>query len=505
MSEPAMLLEASAQRNSKVAAEVRPPSIWRQIFSFPVLLASLFAVLVVLTVRNRFNDPDLWYHLKVGEIIWNTHAIPRVDSFSFTAAGHPWVAQEWLTQLTLYGVYHVGGYAGLMLWLCVFASLLIVGAYALCAFYSGNAKVAFLGGLITWLFATIGLGIRPHIMGYLLLVCELLILHLGRSRHPRWFFALPLLFAYWINSHGSFFFGLVVLAVVLFCSFLEVRWGLVRSRRWEKRARNTLTLAFVLSLAALSVNPIGLQLAINPVEVMAKLHVNLTYVSEWLPPQFNNLRGLGLLAVAALVVLVPLVRRTEISLEELLLTGLAFGFAVRHERMLFVFGILVAPIVCRLLADLWDHYEPERDYPVANAILIGVALFVMLRAFPTSGELDRQVANANPVESLAYIKRAGLSGRMMNSYIYGGYLIWAAPEYKVFVDGRGDIFESAGVLTEYLEWLGVETDPRSLLDNYHINFCLLSRDAPVAHVLPLLPGWKLVYSDKVSSVFVRGV
>jgi hypothetical protein len=499
-----MLLEASAQRPIQVAAAIRPFRVWRRISSFPVLLASLFVVLVVLTVRNRFNDPDLWYHLKIGEIIWRTHAIPRVDSFSFTAGGHPWVAQEWLSQLTLYGFYHVGGYAGLMLWLCVFASLLIVGAYALCAFYSHNAKVAFLGGLITWLFATIGLGIRPHIVGYLLLVCELLIVHLGRSRHPRWFLALPLLFAYWINSHGSFFFGLVVLAVILFCSFFEVRWGLVRSCRWEKRARNTLAVAFLLSIAALSVNPIGLQLAIHPLEVMSKLPVNLTYVSEWRPPEFNNLRGVGLLAIAGLVLLVPLLRRMEITLEELLLTALGFGFAVRHERMLFLFGILVAPIVCRLMADLWDRYEPERDHPIANAILIWVALFAIMKAFPTSGELDRQVANANPVESLAYIKRVGLSGRMMNAYIYGGYLIWAAPEYKVFVDGRGDIFESTGVLTEYLEWLAVETDPQLLLDKYHIQFCLLSRDAPVAHILPLLPGWKLMYSDNVSSVFARG-
>jgi hypothetical protein len=213
---------------------------------------------------------------------------------------------------------------------------------------------------------------------------------------------------------------------------------------------------------------------------------------------------LGLLAVAAFVLLVPLLRRVEISVEELLLTALAFGLAVRHERMLFLFGIVVAPIVCRLLADLWDQYEPERDHPIANAIVIGVALFAITLAFPTGDELERQVRNANPVESLAYIKRAGLSGRMMNAYIYGGYLIWAAPEHKVFVDGRGDIFESTGVLTEYLEWLGVETDPQVLLDKYQIQFCLLSRDAPVAHVLPFLPGWKLMYSDRVSSVFVRG-
>jgi hypothetical protein len=107
------------------------------------------------------------------------------------------------------------------------------------------------------------------------------------------------------------------------------------------------------------------------------------------------------------------------------------------------------------------------------------------------------------VKALDFIKHAGLSGRMVNQYVYGGYLIWAAPQYKVFVDGRGDIFELTGVLSEYGNWILVNEDPKTLLDKYHINFCLLSHDAPVTHVLPLVPGWKLVYSDTLSAVFAR--
>jgi hypothetical protein len=502
MSKTSTLLEASTEPQIGVAPKTWSQRAWRAVFSFPVALAALLAVVTVLTVRSRFNDPDLWYHLKIGEIIWNTHSIPRIDLFSFTANGHPWVAQEWLSQLTLYGVYKFGGYTGLMLWLCVLSSLIVVGMYLLCTLYSNNAKVAFLGGLITWMFSTIGLSIRPHLMGYTLLVCELVILHLGRSRNARWFLALPVLFALWVNVHGSFFFGLVVLAIVLFCSFLEIHWGLIHSWRWGKRQRNTLTIASALSLGALSVNPIGLRLALNPIEV-GKLHVNLTQVAEWMPPRFDEFRGVCLLAIAALILLVPLLRRAELTVEELLLTALGFAFAVQHERMLFVFGILVAPIVCRLLADLWDGYEPDRDHPIANAIVIGVALFAITYVFPSGRELDGQVKDGNPVKALEYIRHSGLSGRMVNDYEYGGYLIWAAPQYKVFIDGRGDIFESTGVLTEYLDWLGLQTDPKLLLDKYHINFCLLSRDAAIGRVLPLLPGWKLSYSDKLSRVFVR--
>jgi hypothetical protein len=492
---PAPVAEPVARRQA--------PRMLRLVFSFPVVLSMLLCVLTVLTVRGRFNDPDLWYHLKIGEIIWNSHSIPRVDGFSFTASGHPWMAQEWLSQVLIYGAYKLDGYTGLMMLLCILPALLVAGAYTLCSLYSRNSKVAFLGGLLVWICSTVGLAIRPHLIGYLLLVCELLILHLGRSRDPRWLLGLPPLFALWVNCHGSFFLGLVILAVIVCCSFLEVQWGLVVSRRWARGPRNTLAIASLLSLAALLVNPIGLKLALNPLKVMGQLPLNLTQIQEWLPPHFNEARGFTLLVATGLIVLVPLLRRAELSIQELLLMALGFGFSVLHERMMFVFGILAAPILCRVLADSWDRYEPDRDRPVPNAILITLTLLAMLWAFPSRNNLDLQVQNGNPVKALEYIKRAGFSGRMVNEYVFGGYLIWAAPQHRVFIDGRGDIFELNGVLSDYLGWINVHADPRVLLDKYHIDFCLLSRDAPINNVLPLLPGWKLVYSDKLSKVFAR--
>ena len=143
----------------------KPASIVRALFSFPAMLSLALAVLTVLTVSQRFNDPDLWWHLKTGEIIWTTHSIPQTDLFSFTTNHHAWTDHEWLSQVTLYGAWKVAGYSGLMLWLCVLASLIFIGQYALCSLYSGNAKVALLGALMAWFFATIGLGIRPHLIG----------------------------------------------------------------------------------------------------------------------------------------------------------------------------------------------------------------------------------------------------------------------------------------------------------------------------------------------------
>lgn len=482
----------------------RLTKISRRVFSFPVMLATLLVVLAVLTVRSRFNDPDMWWHLKVGEIIWNTHTIPTSDLFSFTTNNHAWTPHEWLSQLIMYSTWKLGGYAGLMVWLCVATSIFLIAVYTLCAVYSGNAKVALIGALAAWEFGTVGMANRPHMIGYLLLTCELLIIHLGRSRDRRWLWVLPPLFAVWVNCHGSFFFGLMVLAIFLACSWIGFRTGSLVSFRWDEASRKTLTAVFALTILALFLNPSGLKQLIYPLDTMLNQTTSMEFIEEWQPLTFVNVRDLTFLAVAGSIFLVVLLRHAELRLEELLLVGLGFGMAIRHGRMLFVFGVLVAPVFSRLLSNLWDGYEPARDRRAPNLVMMLAAFTVVAVAFPRTTDLQRQVNQANPVKAVEFIRHAGLSGRMLNDYSYGGYLIWAAPEHKVFVDGRADIFDWTGVLGEYQRWWLLRENPESLLDKYKIDLCLMSRNAGITQVLPYLPGWKRIYGDDLSVIFARG-
>jgi hypothetical protein len=403
----------------------------------------------------------------------------------------------------IYGAYKFGGYSGLMIWLCLVPSLLFIAAYALCSLYSTNAKVAFLGALTTWLFATVGLAVRPHMIGYLLLVCQLLMVHLGRTRDRRWFFGLPLLFAVWVNCHGSFVFGLVLIALTLSCSFCTFRTGLLVCEKWEGRIRNALALSFALSLVALFANPTGGQQVLYPFDLMFKQSTNLASIAEWQPPQFDNARELALAGLGALVLLLPLLRWSDLRLDELLPVALTFVMALRHSRMLFVFGIVAAPVLCRLLADTWDRYDFKLDRITPNLVVLLLAGGTVVFAFPTSDDLSQQVERGNPVKAVEYLRRNGLSGRMLNDYVYGGYLIWAAPEHKVFIDGRADIFDWTGVLREYGGWATLTADPNAIVDKYNISFCLIQRNAPIAQVLPYLPGWKQNYSYESSAIFSR--
>jgi hypothetical protein len=123
--------------------------------------------------------------------------------------------------------------------------------------------------------------------------------------------------------------------------------------------------------------------------------------------------------------------------------------------------------------------------------------------FPTSRNLSAQVDQRSPVKAVDFIKSHHLAGPMLNDWDDGGYLIWAAPEYPDFIDGRADVFEETGVVAEFAKWATLQSPPGALLDKYHVNFCLLERESPMAFVLPLLPNWKIAYSDEKSVIFVR--
>jgi hypothetical protein len=493
---------AASGLEERVAPAVRS-SFLRRIFSFPVMVSSLLMVLAFLTVRGRFNDPDMWWHMRTGQVIWTTHTIPRVDLFSWTAHHHAWVPHEWLSQTIIYGAYRFGGYSGLMLFLCGFTAAVLIAGYLLCSIYAGNAKVALLGALTIWFFSTSGTAIRPQMIGYLLLIVELLLFHLGSTRSPRWFFCLPPLFAVWVNSHGSFLLGLVLATLLLGCSFLHLRIGLLSTLAWSRNAQRSCGLALALSAAALFLNPVGLKQILYPLETMLRLPMNLSQVQEWQPLAFNTPRGVGLFLILVCIVLLVICRRAELFLHELLLLAAGSWLALSHQRMTFVFGILAAPVLSRLCASAWDEYDADRDHPIANAVLVAASVFLAVAIFPSQAALAKQVEEHNPAKAVAFINTHPFPGHMLNDWVYGGYLIWAAPQHPVFIDGRGDVFEETGVLQDFGQWAMLQTDPRLLLEKYQIDYCLLARDAPMSHVLPLLPGWKVAYSDDTAVVFVR--
>ena len=472
----------------------------KKLFSFPVTLAVGLALVTVVSIASRFDDPDLWFHLKLGQVIWTTHSVPSADTFSFTAQGHTWFAHEWLAELATYAAYLGNGYSGLMFAFAVVVSLLFVMVYLACRQRCGNWLAAFLGGVCAMFFATPALALRPLLLGYLFLVVELILLELA-VRNRRWLWLLPPLFALWVNCHGSYFFGIAALGAHWLSSFFQGKWGIAVAEPRDRDDRRTLTIVLLLSVMALCLNPVGVRLLIYPLNVAFSQPVGTSAVEEWMPPDPRSARALAMIAAVIAIPVICAIRREALHMRDLLVLLGALFLSLQHVRMLFVFGIVVSPFVARLIAPALGP-DRKRDSPVANVLFIGALLFAIVRAFPAPAALERQVSKGSPVAAVDYIHRARLAGPMLNEYVFGDYLIWALPEEKVFIDGRGDIYDWTGVFPAYGRWATLQEDPRLLLDRYHIQFCLLAKDAPMTHVLPYL-GWRKTYSDDIAAIFER--
>jgi hypothetical protein len=217
----------------------------------------------------------------------------------------------------------------------------------------------------------------------------------------------------------------------------------------------------------------------------------------------TDARGVGLLGVLLICILPAAARRTELYWDELILLAMGAWLAFGHIRMLSIFGILAAPILSRQLSTSWENYDPREDRIWPNAVVMGMSLAALCLAFPSARNLAAQVEDNSPVKAVEFLRANHLSGPMLNDYGFGGYLIWATPEYPVMMDGRTDMYEWTGFLAEYGNWALMRTDPNLLPDKYKVNFCLLSRHSSMVLLLPLMHEWKVAYTDNNSAILVR--
>ncbi len=439
----------------------------------PFVLCLVLGVLAVLTVSERFNDPDMWWHLRTGQIIWQRHRIPVADVFSYTTANHPTIPHEWLSQLTIYIAYLVAGYSGMMLWLAAASAALLILTFWVCYRRTGDPRIAFAGAMIVWICSTVALAVRPQMLGYCFLAVELLLFEL----RGKWLLLLPPLFLLWVNCHGSFFFGFGIAVLYL------LRWRALR--------------VLLLSAASLFVTPVGWKQTLYPLDTLFHQSASMRLVTEWRPLAIHDPRAITICIVLAVVAWGLITHRVRLHVTELAVIAAASWLAFSHARLAIVFGLVAAPAFCCVLATLTTKPQPRS---LSAAFAIGCAVLMVL-AFPDRNRIERQIDAGNPTQAVAFLRQHPPAGRLVNEYVYGGYLIWALPEQKVFIDGRGDIFDWTGVLREYDDWRSLRRDTRGLLTKYNAGACLLLRDSPVAKRLASLPGWKTAVTDGSAVLF----
>jgi hypothetical protein len=218
---------------------------------------------------------------------------------------------------------------------------------------------------------------------------------------------------------------------------------------------------------------------------------------------FNILGGKLFLALVLAFFAGQMLSPLRLRLWEAILFFGGIVMACLHVRFLLLFVPFAAPIFAVVLARWLPPYDRKKDHPVLNAVLMAVAIVAMVRYFPTRAVLDKIVAQSFPVRAVEYLRQHPVPGSMFNNYGYGGYLVGNLPDQRVFIDGRGDLYEDAGVFGEYLELAQLKPAAFQVLRAHNIQSCLLDSKEPLAIVLGLHPDWEKRYADGVSALFVR--
>jgi hypothetical protein len=471
------------------------------VFSFPAMLATLLAGRVFYEGRQFVVDPDLWWHIKVGQNILATHHWPTTDPFSFTVAGQPWIACEWAGDVILATVAHLGGIVGLDALLIVLSTLVMLALYAFTTLRSGNSKAGFLASMVLCSLAFASFTLRPQMLGYLFLVLTLIALERFRQgkHHAVWF--LPALFLIWINTHGSWIIGLGTIFVYWVSGLTNFCLGNLEARRWTSAERKTISFVFLLCIAVLPLTPYGTALTAYPFEVASKLPVGVANVLEWQSMPFNIVGGkLFLCLLLAFIVLQVLFRFTW-RVEELVLFLFGTAMACLHIRFVLIFVPFFAPIFATMLARWVSAYDRKKDRYLLNAAVMIAVAVMMVRYFPSRSEIQHIVDQGFPVRAVEYLHQNHLPGPLFNTYAFGGYLVWSGD--KVFVDGRSDPYERGGALVDYLFISHAKPGALTVLDGYGVQTCLLEHDEPLATLLAAAPQWQRVYTDDKSVLFVR--
>ena len=492
---------------------------YRQLTIQRLTIVILFMLLFAMAVRVP-TDTDTWWHIRSGEYIVTEPKIPKTDLFSHTRLGEDWIDHSWGSQIVIYGVYELfggngepgdSGNIGLALYMAALATAGMAFVYLMC---DGNVYVRAFVVVLGAAAAAVFWSPRPQMFSFMLGALVLYLLHLYKRERVDRLWLIPPIMMLWANLHGGFAIGFIFMFGSLVGELignvfngddpLVVGWG-----RLKKMA-----LVTAVCIPLIAVNPYGVHMLAYPFRTVG-IGVLQDFIQEWASPNFHHpqtwpfaLMLLGVLAAAGL-------SSRRIDWTDLVLVGGTALMALSAGRNIAVFAIAATPVLSRhvdaWLTDRRWQIRPVRRVSGRMLVLNWILLFLVL-----IGALAKIAAALNqetvrkaqeqffPVEVAEYLNESPPPGKMFNSYNWGGYLMFAAPDVPVYVDGRTDLYDDA-FLRDYLDVVFVRDGWTDNLDTQDIGFVVIEADSILAAMLRTMPDtWEEhLFDDGESAIFVR--
>jgi hypothetical protein len=483
----------------------------------------LFVFFLSVLLRPALFDPDYFWHIESGRLIVAHWALPSGDPFSFTRPGQAWVLHEWLFQVVLYGMFSALGHFGVKLLGALSSFLAVWLVYATAKTVLGRPRPALWLAAVAYLFLYAYALPRPQLLSYVFFGAYLyILLSLKYRKDAHLLPALPLIMILWVNAHGGYVIGIVLVA--LFCISEWLTRCLGGNGELKVSDLQRLALMVVLTILASLCNPYFISHWAYPFEVMGLAATR--NIAEWASPDFNEpLAKLFLLVVGGFYAL-QIYRARKPDITELAVPGFVVVAAFSSNRHIvlavMVMSIFAAPALRdgiqlaeqlgaglqRLQHEWRRRFARGKPPSRAEGLLnLGIAAALGLAAiayYPTAQRDEAEMVEEKlPAGAAQFVLDNGITGRMFNTYDFGGYLIHRLyPQRRVFVDGRADMYGDAFLEDYFAIHHGLPTWARRL-DKYAIDYVICDRDAPIRQLLLARGDYRLVFDDKAGSVLVR--
>lgn len=475
----------------------------------PSLPDLLFALMLIALFGRPYGwqallaDGDTGWHIRTGEYILAHGAVPARDLFSFSRAGQPWYAWEWMADVILARLHQWWGLPGV----AVFAGVLVCLTAALLFSWlldrGAGLWVALLTTMAVASAASVHYLARPHLFSLLLLVIGLWVLDVDRRAPTPWVWTLVPMTACWTNLHGGF------------VAWVAILWLLaaVSGRRYA-------ILAALASLATLA-NPYGWQL---------HRHIWSYLRSPWIAEhveefQSPSIRSESTLIFAALLLVSIALAARNGPRSQWFDSALVFvwGFAaLRSARYIPLLAVVSAPVVASRCAAWWQCAAERAGRLSAVRVLweSGLSLAARPRLTPwmavlgalavaavsPSAALGDFPAERFPVVALAAnraLLTASPAPRLLTSDQWADYVIYRQyPGARVFFDGRSD-FYGERVGDDYRTLLTGSRGYDAVMARYGFTLALLPVEWPLGELLERDPGWSVVYCDRQAVLLAR--
>ena len=493
------------------AAGSSPMRLTERLTARTLLLGAVMVVTVSLFTGVE-QDPDFWWHLRIGRWMVDNGRLPSTDIFTFTVPSHVWTDHEYLTEILMWLVYST---LGLQVLIVLFGLITWAGFWLIYRQVRRQPFVVAGVGLALGAIAGSPIwGPRAQMITFALTCLQLYWLQgylAGRSRALRFF---PLVMVLWANLHGGWVIAFGWLGAALAAE--AISWLLDRSQTvhvMHLRFLGTITLLSVLAVAA---TPHFLSLYPYPFQTEGSV-AQQKLIVEWFSPDFHQAFLRPFEAMVFLVIVGFVLKRP--SLYEFLLVMLALFLSLQSVRNIALFIAAATPPLINAFSGYWKEISTARGWrfvlPPRPFFAVTTALVLLVVAGATLIRISSSISPARQrsVDASTYPVAAAdwlashpeVGRRMYNQYGWGGYLayrFYPEPNRRVFIFGEAALMGDP-LLNEYEAVQTLEPDWKQILDRYRVDYIVYNQGGALANVLATQPDWKLVYQDSVAVIYVR--